>query len=67
MSRERDSWVSFIQQVKVAYDRFWDKNQLAYKDGRIYRTVLPRVRPNPSNLDFRNKKGKYEEISSKEF
>jgi hypothetical protein len=64
-----DSWYAFMQDVKVAYDRFWEKNQLTYKDGRIYRTSIPRVRPKGQyELDFRTKKGKkYEEISSKEF
>jgi hypothetical protein len=51
-----DAWYSFHFEVKQAYDLFWTKNQLAYEDGRIVRTKIPRVRPKAKHeLDFRNK------------
>ena len=52
-----ESWKEFSNMVNQAYDRFWEKNRLAYKHGRIIRTGIPRVRPKPAHeLDFRNKK-----------
>jgi len=52
-----ESWKEFSIMVCEAYDRFWEKNRLAYKNGRIIRTGIPRVRPKAKyELDFRNKK-----------
>ena len=52
-----ESWRDFSEKVAKAYDLFWQKNRLAYRHGRIYRTTIPRVRPKPAHeLDFRNKK-----------
>jgi hypothetical protein len=61
-----ESWKEFSLMVSQAYDQFWEKNRLAYKNGRIIRTGIPRVRPKPAHeLDFRNKKKgtKYEDHS----
>ena len=59
-----ESWRDFSEKVAKAYDLFWQKNKLSYKNGRIYRTTIPRVRPK-ANLDFR-KRGK-DEVQIKEF
>ena len=48
----------FTKDVKQAYEDFWLKNKLSYKDGELVRTDVPRKRPKYHyELDFR-KKGK---------
>lgn len=51
-------WKGFHEDVKQAFEDFWLKNKLSYKDGELVRTDVPRKRPNYHyELDFR-KKGK---------
>jgi len=45
--------------VARAYEEFWRKNQLGVdRKGRVYRTGIPRERPNADFVDFRNQKRK---------
>lgn len=45
----------FIKEFRVAYENFWEKNQLGIdKNGKKYRTDVKRIRPKPWNeFDFR--------------
>lgn len=48
------TYVSY-EDIAEATDRFWSKNQLAVdKDGKVYRTDLPRKRPTREDFDFRD-------------
>tara|TARA_R110002020_G_scaffold229524_1_gene440272 strand:+ start:1642 stop:1839 length:198 start_codon:yes stop_codon:yes gene_type:complete len=52
-----ETQISVGRLVARAYERFWAKNQLGVdRKGRIYRTDLPRERPNLDFLDFRQPK-----------
>lgn len=46
--------VSLGQQVARAFEKFWKKNQLSVdRKGKVYRTNVPRERPNLDHVDFR--------------
>lgn len=50
-----DNAYEFIKEFKVAYENFWEKNQLGIdKNGKKYRTGVKRIRPKPwHEFDFR--------------
>lgn len=51
--------ISFGQQVARAFEEFWKKNKLSVdRRGKVYRTDVPRQRPNFDHVDFRNAKRK---------
>ena len=51
--------ISLGRMVARAYEEFWRKNQLGVdRKGRVYRTGIPRERPNADFVDFRNPKRK---------
>ena len=55
MEGEYRKTLSFGAEVALAFDRFWEKKQLSVDSkGRVYRTKIPRKRPNFDHVDFRN-------------
>ena len=53
--------INLAKEVAEGYQRFWDKNKLAYEHGRVVRTNVPRTRPS-CEFDYKRKKRrKYED------
>ncbi len=55
MEESYEKQMSVGRRVARAYEEFWRKNQLGVdRKGKVYRTKLPRERPNADFVDFRN-------------